>query len=87
MHLRPQEDSGAWHATVLFIDEQAKVIPLLDDIDVPAGGRIESDRVSVDIGVDVFSEDFSSRIADGLRALIEQITPIVDGMDNEEEVP
>ena len=90
MHLRPQEDSHAWHAAVLFIDQQSTAIPLLDNIDIPAGGKIESDQVYVEIGVDVFSEDFARRIAEGFCSLIEQITPIVDGiadMDNEEEVP
>ena len=90
MHLRPQEDSDEWHASTLLVDEQARVIPLLNDIELPSGGRIDSDKVHVTIGVEAFSEHFAGQIAEGLRALIEQITPIVDGMadmDNEEEVP
>ena len=88
VHLQPQD--GQWHAAVLFKDQDRKVLPFLGDINLPENGKVESEGVSVSVGVDAFSEEFANRIAEILSAFIEQITPIVDGIadrDNEEEVP
>ena len=79
------EEPGEWRAEVLFENRQGLALPALDGI-APDAERNQGPNGSFiykATGSDTLNDKFASEIAEGLRDLIEQITPIVDDFGNE----
>ena len=86
--LRPRE-SDTWLAIVRFKDERKLTLPLLERIQIHADQETDEEGVFFRVGCDTLNDAFAARIADMLRRFIENITPIVDNLEdesNEEEV-
>ena len=45
--------------------------------------QTDSNGITVGLGSDTLGDDFAERIAEMLRRFIEEITPIVDDLENE----
>ena len=87
--LHPQE-TVTWHAYVHFRDVRDSALSTLGGIQLDESQEPNSSGVSsLRIEGDTLDDYFADRIAGRLRHFIEQITPIVDALedeDNEEEV-
>ncbi len=85
INLYPQEEQGKWLATVSFDNRQKLSLPALDGI------SIDTQRSELPHGIynyvriapDALNDDFASRIAEVLRELILEVTPIVDDFGND----
>ena len=83
--LYAREEPGEWRAEVLFENRLGLALPALDGI-APDAERNQGPNGSFiykATGSDTLNDKFASEIAEGLRDLIEQITPIVDDFGNE----
>ena len=83
--LYPGEEPGEWRAEVLFENRQGLALPALEGI-APGAERNQGPNGSFiykATGSDTLSDNFGSKIAEVLRDLIEQITPIVNDFGNE----
>ena len=79
------EEPGKWRAEVVFENRQGLALPALDGV-APNAKRNEGPNGSfiyIPTGSDTLNDNFSSKIAEILRDLIEQITPKVDDFGNE----
>ena len=86
--LRPRE-SDTWSAIVRFKDERKLTHSLSERIQVHTDQETDEEGVFFRVGCDTLNDAFAARIADMLRRFIENITPIVDNLEdesNEEEV-
>ena len=84
IRLRPQEDENLWSAEVVFEN--------LDGIEKMLSGRMVNPEQSFDgsstkalVGNNTLNDDFGNEIANVLCGFIEQITPIVDDLENESD--
>ena len=89
--LSPHGEAGEYHAQVwLRVDQRHHLKDDLDNIDIRAGQERSRAGIRVTIGIGMLDDDFASKFAEISRALIEQITPLVDEFENEtgdEDVP
>ena len=84
IRLRPQEDENLWSAEVVFEN--------LDGIEKMLSGSMVNPERSFDgsstkalVGNNTLNDDFVTEIANVLCGFIEQITPIVDDLENESD--
>lgn len=80
--LRPEEENR-WRAIVRFKDEKKLTFSSLDGIVLHESQQRDDEGIFARVGSDTLNEDFASRIAEVLRRFIQQITPIVDALDDE----
>lgn len=83
--LRPHENSNEWFATVLFENRRKLSVPALEGIHLNAGQESNSqgDFTFVRTGPDTLNDSFANRNAETLREFIEEITPLIDDLENE----
>ena len=83
--LRPHENTDKWRATVLFENRGKLSIPALEGISLNVEKEINPNGIFVFVrtGPDELSDSFAHNNAETLRELIEEITPLVDDLDNE----
>ena len=86
IHLFPQEGEAQWWAEVV-LEWWENIQELLDGMVIHPDQSLDNNSIKVAIGSDSLSPDFGGRIAETMRALIRQITPVVDasvGSTNED---
>ena len=89
INLYPQEEPHEWRACVGFSHNQDALAGKLYDVDLPDGCETDDGNVWVDVGIGMLDDRFGDKIASGMQQFIEQITPLVNQLadeDNEEEV-
>ncbi len=85
IHLRPQEESDTWQADVGFSDAQKLALSALDGIRVHEHQTTNPNGIYVRMGPNALNDEFANRIAEMLRQFIEQITLVVDDLENESD--
>ena len=83
IHLRPQETSGIWQATIGFKDEEKRALPALDGIRVDEHQTIAPNGIYVTMDPDTLNDDYAEQVANLARKFIERITPVVNDLENE----
>ena len=80
------EDSGGWRTQAGLFGFENSRAQNFADITLPVERRLGADCIYADFGVvSVLDEPLAHSIAEMMRALIEQATPIVDDLENETE--
>ena len=86
LQFQPLGDSSTWNATVGFLDQGCTFIPQLAFTEIPGNPYFREDRIEWAIGSDTLNGDFAARIAETLRNLIVQITPLVNKLADEDDL-
>ena len=83
--LRPQENLDQWFATVLFENRRKLSLPALDGLGLNATQESNQHGTFIFIrtGLDTLNESFANKNAETLRQFIEELTPIIDDLENE----
>ena len=83
--LRPEKESEKWLAIISFENRQKLPLPALEGSSLNVEHDIDSHGIFsfVRAGPDNLNDTFANEIADSLRELISQITPVVDDLENE----
>ncbi len=76
-------DAGQWSAYVRFVNLEIEKDLGETEIHPDQFFEWEGKVLTVPMGTDTLNDEYAGRIADTLRVLIEQITPIVADLDNE----
>ena len=85
INLWPQEGVDTWWANVEFRHNQSDLVNALTGISLQHDQKLDETGIEVWVGSDTLNQDFANRIAEMIRKFIEQITPIVDDLENESE--
>ena len=85
IHLWAGEQTDTWQANVGFRDEQALVPQTLDRVRLHEYQTDNENLIGIVVGSGTLTDDFANRVSEALRKIIEQITPIVDDLENESE--
>ena len=83
VNLWPQDDGSSYLANVQFIHNLENLDKNLAGISLHPEQQTDSNGITVGLGSDTLGDDFAERIAEMLRRFIEEITPIVDDLENE----
>ena len=83
VNLWPQDDGSSYYANVEFIHNRQDLEKNLAGISLHPEQQTYSNGITVDLGSDTLGDEFAKRIAEMLRRFIEEITPIVDDLENE----
>ncbi len=85
VELRETADPERWSARIQFENLQSIPLTNLGSIkpDLPVEIAPDGAHVRTEAGPDTLNDDYGARIAEIMRELITQITPIVDDYDNE----
>ena len=81
--LIPTQEDGTWDAEIWLRNRSKLTSPALDSIRVHDMQEVGPDGIFVRTGPETLSDGFADGIAAILRTFIEEITPIVDDMENE----
>ena len=83
--LRPEKESEKWLAIISFENRQRLPLPALESSSLNVEQTIDSHGICsfVRAGPDNLNDSFANNIADTLRELISQITPMVNDLENE----
>ena len=76
-------DAGQWSAYVRFVNSEIEKDLGEMEIHPDQFFEWEGKVLTVPMGTDTLNDEYAGRIAAALRGFIEQITPIVDDLDNE----
>ncbi len=79
------DEENTWGANVEFRHNLNDLQDRLTDVSLGSEQRLETsdDGITVQVGSGVLNDDFADRIAQMTRRFIEQITPIVDAFEDE----
>ena len=83
VNLRPEDESSSWRADVEFKHARGVLQSNLAGVSLHPDQRLDSDGIRVSMGSGTLNDEFAERIAEMARQFIEQITPIVDDLENE----
>ena len=83
VNLYQQKELGRWHANVELKNCGNELMESLAGISLPIEHRFDNLGLIGDIGNGLLDDEFAERIAQVVRSLIEQATPIVDDLENE----
>ncbi len=83
--LRPEKESEKWLVIISFENRQRLPLPALESSSLNVEQAIDSHGIFsfVRAGPDNLNNSFANKIADTLRELISQITPVVNDLENE----
>ena len=82
--LSPHGEAGEYQAEVcLRVNQRHPLKDDVDNIDIRAGQERRRIGIFVTIGTGMLDDDFANRIAEIAKEFIEQITPMVDELENE----
>ena len=81
VRLRPAEETGKWQAGI-WLRNKNKIPQLADLQGTHEGQTNHGDAIVVRVGPNILKDDFVNEVADVLRTFIEQITPIVDDLED-----
>ena len=85
INLGPESEDGTRRAEVRLEHDQSGLESALSGVSLHPDQQLDRNRIDVNMGRDTLNEDFAHRIADMTRKFIEQITPIVDDLENESD--
>ena len=80
--LRAREEDS-WEATLEFRHRMSGLQEKLAGINLHPDRQLVPEGLNLVMGVDSLNDEFAERIADMTRKFIEQITPVVDDLENE----
>ena len=83
VNLYQHKEPGRWHANVELGNCGSELMENLAGISLPIEHRFDNWGIVADIGDGLLDDEFADRIAQVVRSLIEQATPIVDDLENE----
>ena len=83
VNLWPQDDGSSYLANVQFIHNLENLDKNLAGTSLHPEQQTDPNGITVDLGSDTLGDDFAKRIAEMLGRFIEEITPIVDDLENE----
>ena len=83
VNLYQQQEPGRWYANVELKNCGNELMESLAGIGLPVEHRFDNWGLVADIGNGLLDDEFADRIAQVVRSLIEQATPIVDDLENE----
>ena len=83
VNLVPREEEGQWEAVVKLEECPAGMEDRLAGIRLHDDQEISSGSVKVRLGTGVLNDDFAKRIGEVTREFIVTLTPIVDGIEDE----
>ena len=83
INLWPQDEGNSWAANVEFKHQQSGLERNLADINLHPDQQRDQSGIEVGMGTDTLNDSFAKRIAEMLRQFIEQVTPIVNNLENE----
>ena len=84
LNLRPGDGAVPWEVDVEFGSYSAELKSKLDELDVPGEWLIERDRILVTHVAKALDEPFAETLASTLKNYIEEITPVVDAFEEEQ---
>ena len=87
VNLWQQAEENAWAGNVEFRHNRKGLQDKLTDVSLHSEQRLEpnGNGITVQLGSGTLNDEFANRIAAMTRKFIEQITPLVDDLDNESE--
>ena len=83
VNLFPRDDGSSYYANVEFIHNRKDLERNLAGVTLHPEQQTDPDGIKVNLGSDTLNDAFSARIAEMLRRFIEEITPIVDDLEND----
>ena len=85
INLYPQSEAGFWRAEVEFKHHRSDVASNLIGVNLHADQTVDDDGITVDLGSDTLNDSFGDRIAETLRNFIQEITPVVNDLENQDD--
>lgn len=76
-------EPGYWRAEFELKDYRGDAQSAFAGIDLPVEYRVDSNGITAKVGTGQLNEAFAGRIAEVVRKAVEEITPLVDDLENE----
>ena len=77
------QGENSWWCTLEFVHGLGNLQEKLAGVNLHPDQQLAPDGIKLEMGADTLNDEFAARIADMTRKFIEQITPIVDDLENE----
>ena len=85
INLYPQGEAGFWRAEVDFRHHRSDVAANLTGVNLHANQTVDDYGITVDLGSDTLNDSFGDRIAETVRNFIQEITPVVNDLENQDD--
>ena len=85
INLYPQDEADLWRAEVEFKHHRSDVASNLIGVNLHADQTVDDDGITVDLGSDTLNDNFGDRIAETVRNFIQEITPVVNDLENQDD--
>ena len=85
VNLHQETESDCWRAEFELRGYPGNAQKDFAGIDFPAERQIDSNGITATVGTGQLNEEFAGRIAEVVRRFVEEITPIVDDLGNEDD--
>ena len=85
INLYSQGEAGLWRAEVGFRHYRSDVAANLTGVNLHANQTVDDYGITVEVGNDTLNEGFGDRIAETVRNFIQEITPVVNDLENQDD--
>lgn len=85
INLYPQSEAGFWRAEVEFKHYRNDVAANLAGVNLPPDLTVDDYGIAVEVGSDTLNDGFGDQIAETVRNFIQEITPVVNDLDNQDD--
>ena len=85
INLYPQDEAGFWSAEVGFRHYRSDVAGNLTGVNLHADQAVDDYGITVALGSDTLNDSFGDRIAETMRNFIQEITPVVNDLENQDD--
>ncbi len=79
------QGENSWWCNIEFVHELGNLQEKLAGVNLHPDQQLAPDGIKLEMGTDTLNDEFAARIAEMTRKFIEQITPIVDDLENESD--